>query len=82
MHELRRTESCRDSDVSRVTAAPDQDTTYPGMIVPRVESVSMKCEEQIFSISLSVRCGMPSLTKNFLQVGGGGATLHGPSVSW
>jgi hypothetical protein len=35
---------------------------------------SIKCEEQIFSISLSVRCGMPSLTKNFLHVGGGGAT--------
>jgi hypothetical protein len=41
---------------------------------------SMKCEEQIFSISLSVQCGMPSLTKNFLHVGGGGATLHGKSL--
>ena len=43
---------------------------------------SMKCEEQIFPISLLVRCGMPSLTKNLLHVGGGGAMLHGPSVSW
>src|ERR1700751_4110001 len=47
MHELRRTESCRDSDVSRVTAAPDQDPTYPGMIVPRVESVPPSAEKHL-----------------------------------
>ena len=43
-------------------------------------SGSIECLEQIFSTSLSVWCGMPSLTKNSRHVGGGGANVHGPSV--
>jgi len=34
-----RTERCRDRDVSRVTAAGDEDPTYPGAIVTGIESV-------------------------------------------
>ena len=40
-----------------------------------------QCSEQILSISSSVWCGMPSLTKNSRHVGaGGGSIVHSPRV--